>query len=214
MPLRPAAAERIAQLTETKARIIECARDAVAEDGWQGAQIALVAERAQVATGSIYRYFESKADLFAQVLAKVSQVELDVVQAVIDSEGPASRRLAEAIRTFVKRAMQGRRLAYALIAEPCEPEIDVARLKYRAMLARQIAGVIAQGVKAGEFLPVDENIAASCITGGFMEALVGPLAPEAKPNSKAEAEIVASVAQLCVRMLSRPDPSLRAVPRR
>jgi hypothetical protein len=36
----------------------------VAEEGWQGAQIALIAARAKVATGSVYRHFTSKADSY------------------------------------------------------------------------------------------------------------------------------------------------------
>lgn len=208
---QPAAIERLKQLNDTKTQIIDSARDMVAEEGWQGAQIALIAARAKVATGSVYRYFESKADLFAQVLAKVSQREVDVVQAIIDSDGPATQRLHDAVSTFLKRAMRGRRLAYALIAEPCDPEIDEARLKYRTMVATQISRVISQGIRSGEFSPCDENVAASCVTGAFMEALVGPLAPEAKPDSKMASELAESIAALCVRMLSKADPSLRVV---
>ena len=79
--------------------------------------------------------------------------------------------------------MRGRRLAYALIAEPCEPEIDAARLKYRAALADQIARLVRRGIESGEFVQIEPNVAASCVTGAFMEALVGPLAPEADPDS-------------------------------
>lgn len=201
------ATARIEQITATRTRIIEAARDAVALGGWQEAQIALIAARAGVATGSVYRYFESKADLYAHVLAMVSQREVDVITAIIDSEGRASQRLANAIYAFSARAMRGRRQAYALIVEPCEPEIDSARLKYRAAVAEQIARVIKLGIASGEFIDVDENIAASCITGACMEALVGPLAPEAKPESKTEKEIAATIANLAVRMLLKSTQS-------
>ena len=70
------AALRLNQLVETKARILDAARDAVALSGWKDAQIALIAARAGVATGSVYRYFDSKADLYAQVLGLVSEREV------------------------------------------------------------------------------------------------------------------------------------------
>jgi hypothetical protein len=101
------------------------------------------------------------------------------------------------------RAMRGRRLAYALIAEPCEPEIDAARLKYRAALADQIARLVRRGIESGEFVEIDANIAASCVTGAFMEALVGPLAPEAAPDSDAARAVAQSIAGLSARMLFR-----------
>ena len=178
------AAVRLNQLVETKARILDAARDAVALSGWKDAQIALIAARAGVATGSVYRYFDSKADLYAQVLGLVSEREVAVVAAIAEAEGSASQCLVDAIYTFSIRAMRGRRLAYALIAEPCEPEIDAARLKYRAALADQIARLVRRGIASGEFIQIDANVAASCVTGAFMEALVGPLAPEAAPDSR------------------------------
>ena len=110
--------------------------------------------------------------------------------------------------------MRGRRLAYALIAEPCEPEIDAARLKYRAALADQIAGLVRRGIASGEFVEIDPNVAASCVTGAFMEALVGPLAPEAAPDSDAARAIAQAIAGLSARMLFRhPTPELTPVSR-
>ena len=186
-----------------KQRILVAARAVVAESGWRDAQIALIAHRAGVATGSVYRHFDSKADLYAQVLAMVSEREVAVISAVIDSDGSASQRLVDAIFMFSLRAMRGRRLAYALIAEPCEPEIDAARLRYRAALAGQIARLIDEGVKSGEFIDVDVPTAASCVTGAFMEALVGPLAPEAVPNDSVARRSAQSIAALAARMVFR-----------
>lgn len=210
----PAANHRIEKLQATKTSILEAARDAVALSGWKDAQIALIAARAGVATGSVYRYFDSKADLYAQVLALVSQREVDVVREIVDSEGPAAQRLVDAIYTFSLRAMRGRRLAYALIAEPCEPEIDVARLQYRAALSDQIARLVVQGIASGEFIDVEPRVAASCVTGAFMEALVGPLAPEAVPDSDSAKAIAQMTASLSARMLFRhAAPKLKLISR-
>lgn len=195
-----------------KQRILVAARELVAESGWQDAQIALIAHRAGVATGSVYRHFDSKAHLYAQVLAMVSEREVAVIQAIVESGGSASQRLVDAVFMFSLRAMRGRRLAYALIAEPCDVEIDVARLQYRAALADRIATLIREGVKSGEFIDVDASIAASCVTGAFMEALVGPLAPEAAPDSAAARRVAQSIAALTARMLfRRSEPQLTLV---
>jgi AcrR family transcriptional regulator len=211
MPL-PAAAARLNDLAQTRERIVDAARDTVAEDGWQGAQIALIASRADVATGSIYRYFHSKADLYTQVLAVVSQREVEVIQAIVDGEGSAAQRLERVIHAFVRRAMKGRRLAYALIAEPCERKIDAARLQYRSAIASQIARLIRTGIAAGEFAEVDENVAASCVTGAFIEALVGLLAPDATPDPASADRVASTIAQLCVHMVLKPSRPLRVVP--
>lgn len=203
-----------AKATEPKTRILLAARDVVAAAGWKDAQIALIAHRAGVATGSVYRHFDSKADLYAQVLALVSEREAAVVSAIVDSEGTASQRLVDAIFMFSLRAMRGRRLAYALIAEPCDAEIDLARLRYRAHLADLIAKLIKEGVRTGEFVDVNPAIAASCVTGAFMEALVGPLAPEIEPDTAQARAVAKSIAGLAARMVFRQSvPKLSLVSR-
>lgn len=194
---------RRTQPVAPKDRILAAAREAVAASGWKDAQIALIAHRAGVATGSVYRHFDSKADLYARVLAMVSEREVAIVAEIVDSEGPASQRLVDAIFVFSMRAMRGRRLAYALIAEPCDPEIDLARLRYRAQLADQFARLIREGIVSGEFVDVAPALAASCVAGAFMEALVGPLAPETEPDTEAAREVAQSIAGLAARMVFR-----------
>lgn len=203
MPSRPLASVRLANLEETRERIATVARDVVGEEGWQGAQIALIAARAGVATGSVYRYFESKTALYAQVLDMVSRQEVEVLREIVEGEGPAAERLATAIKAFMRRSIKSRRLAYALIAEPCEPEIDAVRLKYRAVIAEQFARVIRDGMASGEFIEVDQKVAASCVVGAFVEALIGRLAPGAKANARTAERMDAATVQLCTRMLTK-----------
>ena len=78
----------------------------MSEGGWTEAQVASVAAAAGIATGTVYRYFPSKAELFAEVLALVSQREVDVLAAIARADGGATVRLHSAVATFVKRAMR------------------------------------------------------------------------------------------------------------
>ncbi|HJV65358.1 MAG TPA: TetR/AcrR family transcriptional regulator [Geomonas sp.] len=57
---------------EKKAAIIQATVDLVSEHGFHGAPMAMVAERAGVAAGTIYRYFESK-----DVLIKATYQDLE-----------------------------------------------------------------------------------------------------------------------------------------
>jgi AcrR family transcriptional regulator len=202
-PDPPPSRARVAALESIQARLVDAARSLVAEQGWQGAQVALIAARARVATGSVYRHFHSKADLFAHVLADVSTREIANVERIATGSGPADRRLHEAVTSFMQRALAGRRLAYALIAEPCEPEIDRERLVYRAALADVFQRLIADGIAARRFRAVSPATAASCVAGAMMEALVGPLAPQVVPDSEPATRLVRETADLVVAMVSR-----------
>jgi AcrR family transcriptional regulator len=166
------------RLADNRMRILAAARRLVSEGGWGEAQITNVASSADVATGSVYRYFPSKADLFVEVLSVVSQREVDVMRTIADSDEPPHQSLHFAVSTFVERAMRNRRLAYALIAEPCEKEVDAARLTYRSAISQEIMRIVKDGQSSGVFrTDIDPNIAATVIVGGFMESLIGPLSP-------------------------------------
>lgn len=192
----------VTRLQDNRLRILTAARELVAEDGWRHAQIASVAQKAGVATGTVYRYFPSKADLFTEVLTDVSRRERDVIAAIVMGDGSAAARLSGAVQAFTRRALQGRRLAYAMIAEPCEPEIDKARLKWRAKLSAQFVRLVAMGVASGEFRACDARIAGACIVGGFMEALVGPLAPEDLTDAAAADALAQEIARACLAIVA------------
>src|SRR4051812_37530163 len=105
-----------ARLADNRRRILAAARALVSRGGWPAAQVTHVAAAARLATGTVYRYLPSKAELFVEVLSIVSQREVDVIDAIAKGPEPAPQRLHAAVSAFVRRAMQNRRLAYALIA--------------------------------------------------------------------------------------------------
>jgi AcrR family transcriptional regulator len=198
----------VSRLEDNRARILRCARDLVAEGGWQSAHIATVARNAGLATGTVYRYFPSKAELYAEVLSQVSSRERDVVGAIADGDGTALAKLEGAVRAFAARALRGRRLAYALIGEPCDPEIDQARLRWREKLGQEFVRLIQDGQREGVFRACDARIAGACVVGAFMEALVGPLAPEGFDDADAAEELIDEIARNCLALVAAiPKPN-------
>jgi AcrR family transcriptional regulator len=187
------------RLADTRARILKAARDLVADGGWSAAQVDHVAAKAGVATGTVYRHWSSKAELCAEIVAIVSTREVGIVKAVGDADGSPVERLAAAIRTFAGRALQGRRLAYALIAEPVDPEVETVRLDYRAQLAHCFERILREGIMRGAFPRLDPAVAAACIVGAFMEALVGPLAPAKGTGPRADRHLIEQITQFCLR---------------
>lgn len=194
-----------AHLASNREKILEAARALVSEGGWPAAQIIPIAAAVGLATGTIYRYFPSKAELYVEVLARVSQREIDMLDAIAGGTEPAPRRLQMAITTFVTRAMRTRRLAYALFVEPCEGEIDQARLQFRQSVSRQFLRIVKDGQRAGQFRSdAEPELAATIIVGGMMEALTGPLSPlsvdgESGPGPSPDAirVLANAIADLC-----------------
>ena len=82
--------------------------------------------------------FPSKTDLVAALVAAVSERELGAMRRAADAApGPLSA-LAAALTTFAARALENRKLAFALIAEPVDADSHNARRDYRAAIAREL----------------------------------------------------------------------------
>ena len=183
---------------DKRASILRAARVLVTDVGFRDTQMNAVAETAGVALGTLYRNFPSKAELMVEVVANVAQREVDAVATVAQQKGTAAERLSASAWVFASRALLGRKLAHALVAEPVEPEIESARLKYRRKLARVFEGIIGQGIRDGEFPNQDVEASAACIVGSLFEGLVGPLARDSLTTVERQRQAKAIVA-FCVR---------------
>jgi AcrR family transcriptional regulator len=189
------------QLQDKRNRILQAVRQVVSEVGFHGAQVAMVADAADVATGTVYRYFPSKGELFAEALALNAQHEVDVVAAVAKVDGSATSRLADAVRVFADRAVRARRLAWAMLAEPSEPEVDAARLTYRRAFAEVFEELVRAGIRSGEFPAQNAAASAACVMGALSEGLIGPLAPEVPDLADARA-LIDAIIRFCLQAVS------------
>ncbi len=139
---------RLAQREET---ILAAAQALATEGGMAAVQIASVAERAKIAAGTVYRYFPSKTDLVAELIAGVAGHELEAVRVAGDAApGPLSA-LAGSIATFAARALQERRLIWAAIGEPVDADVDAMRLDFRQSLAAEFERRIAAAIDGASF---------------------------------------------------------------
>ncbi|GAC1439748.1 MAG: TetR/AcrR family transcriptional regulator [Solirubrobacteraceae bacterium] len=187
------------RLAASRERILLAAQELIAGGGYRAATIAAVAARAGLATGSVYRHFRSKAELFAEVFRRVSQGEVDACAAAAQaSAGKAGERVAAGARSFSERAMRAPRLAWALLAEPVDPAVEAERLVFRRAFRDTFAQLIAAGVQAGELPPQDAALSAALLVGALGEALVGPLAGEAEPA-------VDELCHFCIRAITNRE---------
>jgi len=193
----------VARLNETRDRIVAAALTLVARHGYGGAGIPAIAAEAGLSTGALYRYFPSKADLFDEVFRVASQREIDVCAEAARSPGSARERLVRVVDVFARRALKGGRLAYALLAEPVDPLIEAERLRYRVPYRDIFAGIIADGIRAGEIPEQDAVLTASAIVGALNEARIGPLAPQAGKTD--QEKLIAGLARFCTHALG-PTP--------
>lgn len=198
----------VRRLAEREEAILAAATAIAAESGMAAVQIAAVAARAGIAAGTVYRYFPSKTDLVSDLVAAVAGRELSAMTAAGDAApGPLSA-LAACIATFSARALNERQLAWAVIGEPVEAQVDAIRVDFRQSLAAELEARIKTAI-AGRHLPEqDAGVAAPAIVGALMEGLLGPLAPTPADAAAARAA-VQSATLLALRALGVVDARAR-----
>jgi AcrR family transcriptional regulator len=166
----------------TRQRLLQAAQDLIEEGGYGAASVLAIADRAGVASGTLYRHFASKEELFVELFRTVCAGEERAMRAAaarMPSDSSAAERLETVLATFAQRALRNPRLAWALIAEPVDPRVDAERLAYRGRYAELIAEGVAQGIAAGDLPDQNARLTAAALVGGCGEALVGPLSPVA-----------------------------------
>ena len=200
----------VRQLAARHGAIMAAAAALAAEGGMGAVQIAAVAARANIAAGTVYRYFPSKTDLIAALV--VAQTEMEIVaigEAAGAAPGPLSA-LAAAIASFAARALESRRLASAMLAEPVELALDTARLPYRRALAGEFERRIAGAIERGHLPAQSPSLAAAALMGALVDGSIGPLAP---PNNGPAAirDQVQSLTLFALRALGVVDARARGL---
>ncbi|WP_137043624.1 TetR/AcrR family transcriptional regulator [Pseudolabrys sp. FHR47] len=200
----------IRRLADREKAILEAAIALAGEGGMAAVQVAAVAKRAGIAAGTVYRYFPTKNDLVAELIAAVAGRELEAMQTAADAApGPLSA-LASGIARFAARALAERKLAWAVIGEAVDAEVDVMRIDFRQSLAGELERRIniAIGLR---FLPEqDARLGALAIVGALMEGLLSPLAPD-YPDAAATREAVQTVTLFSLRALGVIDARARGM---
>lgn len=158
-----------------KSGLLHAAESLVRGGGFGALTIQALAATAGVGVGTVYRYFSNKDELSTEVFRRATLREVEAVKVALLAEGAVSERLAVAIELFAQRAFAAPKLAWALIAEPVDPAVDIARLQYRKTYSALFEIVIAEGVDTGVLVPQIPSLSAAALVGAMAESLLGPL---------------------------------------
>ncbi len=175
------------RLDELRIRLIDAAIEQVAEHGYGGCSISAVASAADVGTGTVYRHFANTGELFTEVFRIVCGHEVEAMaDAGVRAQADTGRfvdAITASVCTFAERALRAPTLAYALLVEPVDPQIDTERLRFREAFRNAVATSIDAAIEAGEIPAQDGAFTAACIVGAIGEALVAPLARDSADPS-------------------------------
>ncbi|HWO98370.1 MAG TPA: TetR/AcrR family transcriptional regulator [Bacillus sp. (in: firmicutes)] len=148
--------------------IFEAAMQLFAERGYDGTTVPMIAEKAKVGAGTIYRYFENKESLVNSLFIKcVSQFS-----GTLKAEFPSSENIREQFtHIFYQMFEFAKRNAYALlfIDSHCDGYyLDEESKKVFNDFLSFIIGVIENGKEQGIIRPLPSNALIAIVYGAFI----------------------------------------------
>lgn len=151
--------------------ILSAAEGLFSQNGFFKTSMAEIAEAAQFAMGTLYKFFKSKEDIYISLVeAKVEEMLRQLEQAIHDS-GSAQEKIREVIRVKLAFADQNRDFFRIYVSEWSGFEWTVKSAfgegvwkRYLAQIDL-VANLIKDGIKTGEFRKVNPKDTALALHG-------------------------------------------------
>lgn len=152
---RPKMERRLRRKDARPHEILKAALDVFATHGYEATRLEDVAERAGVSKGTIYLYFDSKEELFAEVVRQAILPHFETMEALAVQSGSAEAILRQQLRTIYSKLVstEVRYIPRLIIGEGNRfPELT--EFYFREIISRchqTLQAVIRRGVESGEF---------------------------------------------------------------
>ena len=143
--------------------ILKAARKLFFDRGFKAVTVDDIAEKAGVSKGSIYLCFESKEEIYVQILITDNLTLNDIIKNFSLIEASASQLLKEFARIYVNYFLSDKELFRILMTFMMRPkEMQLTEEQTRELIRttneniQVISRILQKGVNAGEFTPLQD----------------------------------------------------------
>ncbi|RZS43675.1 TetR family transcriptional regulator [Herbihabitans rhizosphaerae] len=148
----------------TRQRLLEAAVDCLAEVGWTGSTVAVVAERAGVSRGAAQHHFPTREDLFTAAIPYVTEQRIAGLAERLGTL-PAGRARTAAVVDMIGAMFTGKLFRAALqlwVAASSDEQLRAQIVPLEAQLGRECHRLVVDALGADESVPgVRESIQAT-----------------------------------------------------
>jgi AcrR family transcriptional regulator len=185
------------QRAERRRSIVLAAKQVFADEGYHGASINQIIERAQIARGTFYLYFESKAAIFDSILDQaMADLRARITRIEVDDPGapPPPVQLRDNLVRTLEFVVGDRDLASILLTsgKAAEPEAIDRLDGFYADVRSMIARALEQGIDMKLVRPCNTQVTAAALLGcvrGLIELSVTDA--ERPPVDESVGELIA-----------------------
>ncbi|MDX3693322.1 TetR/AcrR family transcriptional regulator [Streptomyces europaeiscabiei] len=136
----------------TRKRLLEAAVSCLAEHGWAGSTVSVVAERAGVSRGAAQHHFRTREDLFTAAVEYVAE-ERSLALRALFREGPADRRAVVAAVVDLYTGPLFRAALHLWVAASNEDQLRPRVTELEARVGRETHRIAVDLLRADETVP-------------------------------------------------------------
>lgn len=186
--------DRAARMREQRrAAIVAAARQVFAERGYHNASINDVIERAKIARGTFYLYFEGKRAVFESLLDEALRELRARIRRIDLAPGAASpeAQLHESLVRVLGHVLENRDFTRLLLTLWLNPDVEVADTvdAFYDHVTALIAASLGHGQRLGLVRACDTSLAAAALLGS-VRGIIGYLLEEGAKAAPADIERV------------------------
>jgi AcrR family transcriptional regulator len=146
----------------SRRKILESAREVFFRDGFMAANLDEVAQKAGVAKGTLYRYFDSKAELYVAVLAHNGEIFKQRMRETVSGDASAAERIRHVSKFYFDHWIRNRdyfQIFWAIENQAVIGQLPPGVVDEVSTLWEEcieiVAGIVSQGKQNGEFRDCD-----------------------------------------------------------
>ncbi|MDX1436237.1 MAG: TetR/AcrR family transcriptional regulator [Anaerolineales bacterium] len=148
----------------TITQILDAAQRSFVSNNYNDITMAAIAQEANITKGAIYHHFESKEDLFLQMMVRyLNGIQVLLGQAVDETLGGPREQLSRLTTAFLEQPLEDQRVIQ-LVRRDANRFTDGTRqtliAAYQEALPNQIEAIIAEGIANGQIKGGDARLIA------------------------------------------------------
>jgi len=143
--------------TSRREAILDEAIEVFAREGFRGTDVQVIADRAGVGKGTIYRYFGNKEDLFYAVSMEITRRKEAAMLEAMEGIAKPKEKLRAAARAFAELFQNHPDYVELFVQDRAEfrGRVPERHREYLDQLLNRFSEVVQAGIDAGEIRPID-----------------------------------------------------------
>ncbi len=155
-------------IRNTRDRLIEAAKKVFSEKGFFETHISHIIEEAGTARGTFYIHFQSKEEIFGEILNQVIEELKKRIKEIDPSENPMNQ-IIKNIERVIEFAIEEKELARIILYRGYDSQFSYIVNEFFKYITEMVKTSLEKGILMGYLKPVNTEIIAQAIVGAVKE---------------------------------------------